>query len=152
MYPIPGECPVCHADLHVTQLACRHCGTELRGQFEMDRLSRLLPEQRHFVEMFILCEGKLNCVQEELGISYPTVRSRLDEVIRTLKFKMQDDEDGSIELDDEYDPAETAASLYDSDADIPGAAAASSRQDVLDRLARQEISAEEALRLLSTER
>jgi hypothetical protein len=127
MYPIPGECPVCHADLHVTQLLCRHCGTELRGHFEMDRLSRLLPEQRHFVEIFILCEGKLNCVQEELGISYPTVRSRLDEVIRTLKFKVQDEETAFAEAAPDYP----------------------SRQDILARLARQEISAEEALQLLS---
>jgi hypothetical protein len=117
---------VCHADLHVTQLACRNCGTELRGHFEMDRLSSLLPEQRHFVEIFILCEGKLNCVQEELGISYPTVRSRLDEIIRSLKFKVQDEALDFAEI-----------------ADSP------TRQDILDRLARQEISAEEALELLA---
>lgn len=126
MYPTPGECPVCHADLHVTQLSCRNCGTELRGHFEMDQLSSLLPAQRHFVEIFILCEGKLNCVQEELGISYPTVRSRLDEVIRTLKFKAQDETLAFVE-----------------GADSPA------RQDILDRLARQEISAEEALELLA---
>ena len=85
MYTVPTECPVCHDDLYVTQLVCRNCGTEIKGHFELDHLSQLIPAQRSFVEVFILCEGKLNCVQEELGISYPTVRSRLDEIIRTLK-------------------------------------------------------------------
>ena len=123
MYILPTECPVCHDDLFVTQLVCRNCGTEIRGRFEMDRLSQLIPEQRSFVEVFILCEGKLNCVQEELGISYPTVRSRLDEIIRMLKRA-------------------TAAPPAPEPENEP------QRQEVLDRLARKEITAEEALQLL----
>ena len=123
MYTLPTECPVCHDDLFVTQLVCRNCGTEIRGRFEMDRLSQLIPEQRSFVEVFILCEGKLNCVQEELGISYPTVRSRLDEIIRMLKRA-------------------TAAPPAPEPENEP------QRQEVLDRLARKEITAEEALQLL----
>ncbi len=123
MYSVPSECPVCHDDLLVTELVCRYCGTVLRNRFEMDRLSRLIPEQRHFVEIFLLCEGKINCVQEELGISYPTVRSRLDEIIRALRQKAAAQE-----------PAVSVVSPI--------------RQEVLDRLARQEITAEEALHLL----
>ncbi len=124
MYKVPSECPVCHDDLLVTELTCRHCGTVLRNRFEMDRLSRLIPEQRHFVEVFLLCEGKINCVQEELGISYPTVRSRLDEIIRALRQK-------------------TPVQEPETNAGSPSPA----RQEILDRLARQEITAEEALRL-----
>lgn len=129
MYATPAECPVCHDDLVVTQLVCRSCGTEIRGHFEMDRLSRLIPEQRHFIEVFILCEGKLNCVQEELGISYPTVRSRLDEIIRALSRQVNV---VAVPPEPEAAPAPPAPV----------------RQDVLDRLARQEITPEEALELL----
>jgi len=125
MHPIPSECPVCHDDLLVTQLVCRSCGTEIHGHFELDRLSQLIPEQRHFVQVFLLCEGKLNCVQEELGISYPTVRSRLDEIIRALGRYV------------EPQPAPE-----------PHPEPHPQRQEILDRLARQEISAEEALQLL----
>ena len=71
------------------QLECRNCGTKVQGRFERDRISQLIPAQRHFVEVFILCEGKLNCVQEELGISYPTVRSRLDEIISALGRRVE---------------------------------------------------------------
>jgi len=120
MYPIPTECPVCHDDLLVTRLVCRNCGTGLEGRFTMGRLLQLTPEQLHFVEVFLRCEGKLNRVQEELGISYPTVRSRLVEVIRALGYEVGEER----EADDER------------------------RQEVLARLARQEVSAEEAFRIL----
>ena len=120
MYPVPTECPVCHDDLLVTRLVCRNCGTGLEGRFTMGRLLQLTPEQLHFVEVFLRCEGKLNRVQEELGISYPTVRSRLVEVIRALGYQVGEER----EADDER------------------------RQEILAQLARQEVSAEEAFRIL----
>jgi hypothetical protein len=120
MYPVPTECPVCHDNLLVTRLVCRNCGTGLEGRFTMGPLLQLTPEQLHFVEVFLRCEGKLNRVQEELGISYPTVRSRLVEVIRALGYEVGEER----EADDER------------------------RQEVLAQLARQEVSAEEAFRIL----
>ena len=120
MYPVPTECPVCHDDLLVTRLVCRNCGTALEGRFTMGRLFQLTPEQIHFVEVFIRCEGKLNRVQEELGLSYPTVRSRLTEVISALGYEVGQERESGEER----------------------------RQDILGRLARHEISAEEAFRLL----
>ncbi len=123
MYPVPTECPVCHDDLLVTRLACRNCDTGLEGRFAMGRLFQLSTEQLHFVEVFIRCEGKINRVQDDLGISYPTVRSRLDEVVRALGYEVKEKktvEDGH-------------------------------RQDVLAQLARKEISSEEAFRILQGE-
>lgn len=121
MYPVPTQCPVCHDDLSVTRLVCRNCGTTLEGQFSLGRLFHLSPEQLEFVEIFLRCEGKLNRVQEELGLSYPTVRSRLDEVVRALGYDV---------------PHE------------PAAEGGEDRQAVLQRLARHEITSAEALALL----
>jgi len=100
----------------------------------MDRLSQLIPEQRYFVEVFLLCEGKLNCVQDELGISYPTVRSRLDEIIRALKRER----------------VAPAAAVPATPATPPTTSLIDTarHQEILDRLARKEISLEEALQLL----
>jgi len=120
MYPVPTECPVCRDDLLVARLVCRNCGTVLEGRFTMGRLSQLTPEQLHFVEVFIRCEGKINRVQEELGLSYPTVRSRLEDVIRALGYEVG----GEREAADER------------------------RQEILERLARKEITSEEAFRIL----
>jgi len=135
MYPVPTECPVCHDDLHVSQLVCHTCGAEIRGHFEMDRLSQLIPEQRYFVEVFLLCEGKLNCVQDELGISYPTVRNRLDEIIRALKRERT-----AELLVPDVPPVQPVTPVH--------AANTAQHQEILDRLARQEINLDEALQLL----
>ena len=120
MYPAPTECPVCHDELTVTRLACSTCGTALEGRFSMGRLGLLTPEQLHFVEIFLRSEGKLVRVQKELGLSYPTVRSRLDEVIRALGYEVETEGESEVE----------------------------ERADVLARLARGEVSAEQALDLL----
>lgn len=120
MYPTPTECPVCHDNLLVTHLICRNCGTGLEGRFAMGRLFQLTPEQLYFVEVFLRCEGKINRVQDDLGISYPTVRSRLDEIVRAMGYEVK--KDRKVESDQ--------------------------RQDVLGRLARKEISSEEAFHIL----
>jgi hypothetical protein len=120
MYQAPTECPVCHDNLLVTRMVCRNCGTVLEGRFTLGRLFDLTPEQRHFVEVFIRCEGKISRVQEELDLSYPTVRSRLEEIIQALGYEV----DRKPEVTGER------------------------RQEILERLARQEISSDEALRLM----
>lgn len=92
MYPVVGQCPICHADLMVTRLHCRTCDTTLEGHFELERLFQLTPEQLGFIETFIRCEGKITRVEQELGISYPTVRSRLRDVIRALGYEVGEEE------------------------------------------------------------
>ena len=120
MYPTPTACPVCHDNLLVTRLVCRNCGTILEGRFTMGRLFQLSPDQLHFVEVFLRCEGKINRVEEELGLSYPTIRSRLTEVIRTLGYEVGEKREAADER----------------------------RPEILERLARKEITSEEAFRML----
>lgn len=91
MYPVPGKCPVCGEDLIVTRLHCRSCDSVLEGQFALGRFYQLSAEQLQFVETFVRCEGKINKVQEELGFSYPTVRSRLMDAIRALGYEVRDE-------------------------------------------------------------
>ncbi len=86
-YPVPSRCPVCGRELHVTRLACGHCGSTLEGAFELPKLARLAPEYQRFIELFIRSEGKLNRVQEALGVSYPTAKAQLHEVIRALGYE-----------------------------------------------------------------
>jgi hypothetical protein len=121
MYPIVGQCPICQDDLIVTRLHCRNCDTTLEGHFELGRLYQLTPEQLSFVETFIRCEGKINRVEQELGISYPTVRSRLHDVIRALGYEIGEEEPT---VDD------------------------TKRRAVLDELAQGGISPEQAIELL----
>ena len=96
MHSVIGICPVCEQALEVTRLYCRHCDTALEGHFSLGRFYELSPEQLHFVETFVRCEGKLNRVQEELRLSYPTVRSRLHDVIRALGYEVAEDEEAVV--------------------------------------------------------
>jgi hypothetical protein len=82
---MPQSCPICGEPFEdPTPLSS--CDTALEGHFEPGRLARLSPEQFDFVETFIRCEGRLNRMERELGLSYPTLRLRLTEVIRALGF------------------------------------------------------------------
>lgn len=80
-------CPVCGGRLVATRLHCPDCETVIEGQFELGRLGRLSRDQIEFVETFIKCEGKLSRMEEEVGLSYPTLRARLTEVIEQMGFE-----------------------------------------------------------------
>jgi hypothetical protein len=124
MYPVVGTCPVCGETLTVTRLYCRTCDTTVEGHFTLGRFYQLSPEQMAFVETFIRCEGKLTRVQEELGMSYPTVRSRLNEVIQALGYEVTE--------------SKPEVSLEE-------------RRAILEQLASGEISSQEAVQLLQGE-
>lgn len=89
MYPVSGSCPVCGDALIVTRLHCPHCDTVMEGRFALGRFHELSREQLSFAELFMRCEGKLSWTAEEMGVSYPTVRSRLEEVIRALGYEVR---------------------------------------------------------------
>ncbi len=86
LHPVPGQCPVCGDELHVARLECGSCHTGIDGHFALDRFARLSAEHLGFLEVFIKNRGVIKDVEAELGISYPTVRARLDEAIRGLGF------------------------------------------------------------------
>ncbi len=94
-YPVGTRCPVCGEAMHIARLECEACGSALEGHFTLGRLQRLTREQLQFVEVFIKCRGKIKDVEEELGVSYPTVVARLNEVVQAMGFEVRA-EDGEI--------------------------------------------------------
>lgn len=86
MYPVPGKCPVCGEAMEVTRVYCRNCDSAVEGHFSLGPFHRLSAEQLQFAETFIRCEGKITRVEEEMGLSYPTVRARLHALIRALGY------------------------------------------------------------------
>lgn len=82
------ECPVCENNLIITRLYCDHCGTTLSGQFgpPTSKFSNLTSEQLKFLETFIRCEGKFNRMEEELNVSYPTIKNRFSELLVALGY------------------------------------------------------------------
>ena len=83
--PIDTECPYCGSGMTVTQMSCAHCRVAVNAAFPMSRLGSLPVEHQRFIEMFVLAGGNLKEIAEHVGVSYPTIRSRLDKVIESLR-------------------------------------------------------------------
>ena len=84
-----GNCPVCDNETKVTEVYCNNCETVIRGKFDLCKFCRLTEQQKYFVELFIKNRGNIKEIEKELGISYPTVRNKLDEVIQTLGYNIE---------------------------------------------------------------
>jgi hypothetical protein len=126
-HDVISTCPVCSSELAVTRLHCRSCGTTLEGDFSVGRFGRLSRDQMTLLESFLRSRGNLRDMERELGISYPTVRSRVEALVRSLGFGPRGDEDDT-------DETSGAASARPTE----------TREAILERLVRHEISAEEA--------
>lgn len=116
-----NKCPVCDSDLVVTRLYCVNCDTTIEGHFTAEHtpFGHLSPEQMQFLLTFVRCEGRLNRMEDEMNLSYPTLRSRLNEIVRALG----------------YEPGKE---------DVPIVLTADDRREILERLEQGEISWEEA--------
>jgi hypothetical protein len=120
-YKAPGKCPVCGEKLSITKLGCPKCSTAIEGDFQPCEFCRLPEEDLEFIKVFIKCRGNIKDVEKELGISYPTVRGKLDSAIRGLGY--------------EVSTKETVKENEDK---------ASARNEILDQLSKGEITPKEA--------
>ncbi len=84
MRKVVSRCPVCGNELIAVRLKCESCDTVIENSFRLSRFDYLSDEDLAFVETFLRCSGRLNDVQRALGLSYPTVRSRLDTCLKRL--------------------------------------------------------------------
>src|SRR6266511_4081690 len=99
MYAAPTRCPVCRSELTVTRLHCPACDTSIEGQFAGGPFSQLTAEHLDFIVTFVRCEGKINRMEQEIGLSYPTIRNRLHEVIRALGYEPGKDESPEVDAE-----------------------------------------------------
>ena len=120
-----SKCPVCDGELTVTRLHCDTCDTAIEGRFANTAFAGLTQDQMDFIETFVRCEGKITRMEDEMALSYPTIRNRLQEVIRALGY--EPGREDSVEIPDE------------------------TRRVVLEDLDSGKISADEAMRLLNGE-
>ncbi len=116
-----GTCPVCDNKLKVTRLSCNKCGTTISGEFELNKFDQLNKEQKYFAEIFIKNRGNIKEIEKELGVSYPTVRKFLDEVIEALGYREEAKKDSV------------------------------NQTDILDKLSKGLITSDQALKLLNGE-
>ena len=88
-HEVPGKCPICESETSVTEIYCKNCETTIKGDFELCKFCRLDEEQKYFLEVFIKNRGNIKEIEKEMGISYPTVRNKLDGVISSLGYVVE---------------------------------------------------------------
>ena len=81
---LPAHCPGCAAALKVARLDCPECDTAVIGGFSLPPLARLAPEDQAFVLCFLRTGGNLKLMAKQYGVSYPTLRNRLDALVEQL--------------------------------------------------------------------
>lgn len=84
MKRMPKACPSCGGKLHVQTMCCPECETKIEGDYPLPTLMRLSDDDQTFICDFVKCSGSLKEMSQKLGLSYPTVRNRLDDIIATL--------------------------------------------------------------------
>ncbi len=115
---VRGTCPLCGGETYVTRFQCSQCQSTIEGEFSLNKFSKLTEEQQHITELFLLNRGNMKEMEKALGISYPTVRNKLDEIVTALGYKTKKDPSGP------------------------------DREEILRRLADKEITTDEAVELL----
>ena len=86
--PVTNQCPYCHGPMTVSRMTCHACSVSVEAAFPSPRLANLPVEHQRFIEIFVLAGGSLKQVADQAGVSYPTVRSRLDKVIESLRAEI----------------------------------------------------------------
>ncbi len=87
---IPERCPACVGHLQVTSLACPQCATRIEGTFHVCPVCSLEGDDRALLELFLRVRGNAKEVERMLGVSYPTVRARLDRLWSHLNLPLPD--------------------------------------------------------------
>ena len=84
MQKLFSQCPACGSQLIITECKCPACQLQMRGEFQSGQLSSLSDEALTFIKVFLSARGNLTEVERVLGISYPTIRNKLDEINNIL--------------------------------------------------------------------
>ena len=81
---IPNICPSCESRLRVSELVCENCETKVSGNFSLPVFMQLTPKEQEFVLQFFLYSGSLKEMAKQVGVSYPTLRNQLDDMIEKI--------------------------------------------------------------------
>ncbi len=105
-----GRCPVCNKELKITELHCHHCDTTIRSEFDLCKFCKLPKDQLQFAEIFIKNRGNIKEIEKELGISYPTVKNKLEQLVESLGYNPKyDSKSNKKEILDKLSAGEISA-------------------------------------------
>ena len=80
------NCPYCHGEFIIKEVECAECHTQIKGNFASSRMQTLNTDDLLFIELFVKNEGNIKLMEKDLGVSYPTVKNRLKNIIAQLGY------------------------------------------------------------------
>ncbi len=147
MYRAPHKCSVCGGKLTVTGLSCDTCGTVMTGRFDGCPFCSLSAEEMRFLLIFLKNRGSIKDVEREMGISYPTVRAALDNLIAALGLHESAPASASA-ADGDTAPARGEEEARPSRRGHAAMDTARARKEILRQLSDHRITADEAAKKL----
>lgn len=94
------NCPICSEKLKIKEYHCESCKVSFKGDFAQSWLDGFSEAQLEFIKLFILVQGNLKELQKRLGLSYPTVKNRLSEIVAIITKDFQPNYDFTDILSD----------------------------------------------------
>lgn len=82
---LPVICPSCENALKVSQMKCEQCETIVNGNYDLPLYLKLLREEQDFILEFFLSSGSIKEMAKQAGLSYPTMRNKMDDLIEKIK-------------------------------------------------------------------
>ena len=128
-----NQCPACGGQLIITECQCTQCQLQMRGEFHLGQLSALSEDELPFIQVFLSARGNLSEVERILGISYPTIRNKLDEINEILQQNIGTE---SLQIPEEIG--------------LNKKTSGDSRKEILQKVADREISPADAVEIFNS--
>ena len=155
--PVPPEhqppanlrCPACDGRLFPRELECVDCGLHLQASYPRNEFARLDDDALHLLRIFVACEGRIRDMERALGVSYPTVKSRLAGLRETLGFGGENArQQNARQQKPRQKEARQKEARQHKEEPTPKEAPKPQASDTIGRLERGEIDFDEAMRRL----
>lgn len=92
------HCPFCQGTFIIKEVECQSCHTQIKGCFKSNRFHLFNPDDLLFIEMFLKNEGNIKLMEKDLGVSYPTVKARLKNIILILGYQVEENSSKRIKI------------------------------------------------------
>jgi len=90
-------CPSCSEEMVISELKCPKCDLRVRKDISPCPFCQLAEEDYEFLMVFLRTQGKITDIEKILNISYPTIKSKIDDLLRSLKISPYEDTQDPIE-------------------------------------------------------
>lgn len=137
MLTLFDHCPACGGPIVITECKCTNCHLTMQGDFNPGLFSTLSADQLTFVRAFLRVRGNLSEMEKVLGVSYPTIRNKLEEINQALERAEADAAERQAQIPNGFGDAGNATALPDTE-----------RSAILKRVAAGELDAAAALEQL----